>query len=414
MLIRKLIFITLAIIYLFPRVQSQPLPPLAPEVWSEPERVDSFSTRFVWESNPSFTQSMDTIYYERSPGGIHMSYLIDGVWQSPIRLNSNVNDGSPTRDPSISRDGRRLYYSSWGGYGGWDLWFSDWDTAMNDWGQSVNMGPSINTAGWEYSIFELSKDTIYVVNGRWFSQGVCVYIWDYEKNDWSIIDSTSFGVYNGRILGLSITADRRKAYFGRYILAIPDSLQSEIYVSYRDSLNNRWGDVYSLNINSSAYQRPGLDSWSGGRDEYPWISPDGKVLYFTSNRDAAREDSVSTPDIYVSYLLIDENGNPVSVKNGKSKYQPIEYKLFPPYPNPFNPEVNISFELPENGEVSLTIYNILGQRVDRLIDLDYYVKGTHTIRWNISQSAINVSSGTYIVQLHTKNASLTQKIVYVK
>jgi len=128
-------------------------------------------------------------------------------------------------------------------------------------------------------------------------------------------------------------------------------LQSELFVTYWDSVNNRWGDVYELNINSNAYQPDKTNNfyWIGGWDEDPWISSDGKVLFFTSNRDAAREDTTYDPDIYMSILLIDENGNPVDVDDYKDYgVIPNYVLLFQNYPNPFNSTTNIRFYLPRN------------------------------------------------------------------
>ena len=47
---------------------------------------------------------------------------------------------------------------------------------------------------------------------------------------------------------------------------------------------------------------------------------------------------------------------------------PSDYTVLPNYPNPFNPATTIRFGLPEPGEVRLTVYNVLGQRVATLID----------------------------------------------
>jgi|GEM_PF-1593918 len=79
------------------------------------------------------------------------------------------------------------------------------------------------------------------------------------------------------------------------------------------------------------------------------------------------------------------------------------------YPNPFNPSTNITFFLPEERQVRLGIYNIVGQQVATLID-DNIGAGEHSVVWNAS----NNPSGIYIVQLETGSRILTRKITLVK
>ncbi|MCP4582360.1 MAG: T9SS type A sorting domain-containing protein, partial [candidate division Zixibacteria bacterium] len=71
-------------------------------------------------------------------------------------------------------------------------------------------------------------------------------------------------------------------------------------------------------------------------------------------------------------------------------------KLNSNYPNPFNAQTNISFDLPSNGKVKLEVYNVLGQRVETLKD-GYLEAGNHIVEWN----AANYSSGVYFYRLRT-------------
>ncbi len=76
----------------------------------------------------------------------------------------------------------------------------------------------------------------------------------------------------------------------------------------------------------------------------------------------------------------------------------IDYQLTN-YPNPFNPETTIVFNLPEEGEVKLDIYNIKGQKVKSLVN-DQYLKGNHSIIWDGTDTTNkSVSSGIYMYQL---------------
>jgi hypothetical protein len=386
--------------------------PDAVEQWSEPVKVDSLSNIFTWESSPSLTQNSDTIYLYINDA-IYTSFLKDKKWQTPVRLNSNVNNGTPIRNPSISKDSKRLYYSRWGGYGGWNMWYSVRDSSTNDWGASINMGANLNQNGGVFYAYELSPDTLYVVNNVWAEMGVCIYVKNKSTLDWNIIDSSNyhhlFGT--GDIRGISITADRKKAYFSYYDFKSADSLQSDLYVTYWDTLNHRWGNCYKLNINSKAFKPdPNNDfNWIGGWDEYPWISPDGKTLYFTSNRDVARSDTVSYPDIYMSKLIVDENGNPVTSIKQTTKTIIDDFKLCQNYPNPFNPSTTISYQLPKDSKVSLKIYNMLGQEIMTLVNGNMEA-GTHSVTFNASKLA----SGVYLYKLDAGTYSQSKKMILTK
>jgi hypothetical protein len=84
------------------------------------------------------------------------------------------------------------------------------------------------------------------------------------------------------------------------------------------------------------------------------------------------------------------------------------------YPNPFNPETTLSFSLPNDSSVNITIYNIKGQKVKTLTD-DFYTAGHHQIIWNgTNDTGQNVGSGIYLYRLKTGEKSLTQKMLLLK
>jgi hypothetical protein len=60
---------------------------------------------------------------------------------------------------------------------------------------------------------------------------------------------------------------------------------------------------------------------------------------------------------------------------------PDQFALYQNYPNPFNPATSIAFDLPEGSHVKISIYNILGQRVQVLAD-EYYNPGHHIVVWD--------------------------------
>ncbi len=388
--------------------------PLAPEVWSEPIRIDSLSLKDRGERSPSLTQNLDTMYLFIADG-IYMSVLDKGVWRKPMRLSNNVNFGGAIRNPSISKNGKRIYYSAWGGYGQWDIWYNDWDTTINDWGKIKNLGSKLNTSGMDWYLYEVSKDTLLILNDKVATPSPVLYVYDNQNKEWAITDSFSHHMIACcHVQGISMPASRKKIYYSDINFGWSGGMKkhySELCVVYWDSTKNYWSRPYFININSLAFQPDTTNPfyWTGGMDEFPWISPDGKILYFSSSRDTAKEDSSGLPNIYVSYLLIDEKGNPVSVK--KDETIPDGYKLYQNYPNPFNPKTKIRFTLPKPEKVNITIYDIRGRRIAELID-DLMTEGGHEIEFDSERYSI--SSGVYIYRLRTPSIALVKKSILIK
>jgi len=88
---------------------------------------------------------------------------------------------------------------------------------------------------------------------------------------------------------------------------------------------------------------------------------------------------------------------------------PNNFALYPAYPNPFNPSTTIRFDLPEEGFVSMSVYDITGKLVETLVN-EILPTGNHSIQWN----PVNLSSGVYIVQLKAGEKTFNQKITFIK
>ncbi len=73
---------------------------------------------------------------------------------------------------------------------------------------------------------------------------------------------------------------------------------------------------------------------------------------------------------------------------------PVNFDITQNYPNPFNPSTNLAFELPEQAQVSLTVYNIMGQKVTILVG-DNLNAGFHTYNFDAS----SLPSGVYVAQM---------------
>jgi hypothetical protein len=84
------------------------------------------------------------------------------------------------------------------------------------------------------------------------------------------------------------------------------------------------------------------------------------------------------------------------------------------YPNPFNPNTHIHFSLPVSDRVELSIYDITGRRIVRLID-GYRTAGEYTLEWNASDTHGNrLAGGVYLLQIQAGSYHKTVKMLYAK
>ena len=87
-----------------------------------------------------------------------------------------------------------------------------------------------------------------------------------------------------------------------------------------------------------------------------------------------------------------------------------KFELNQNYPNPFNPTTNISYVLPANQNVSLTIYDMIGRKVRTLVNDKFQTAGKHKIKFN----AENLASGVYFYRIKSGGKTLTRKMLLLK
>jgi len=104
----------------------------------------------------------------------------------------------------------------------------------------------------------------------------------------------------------------------------------------------------------------------------------------------------------------------VALSGGVNSGLPAEYALEQNYPNPFNPSTKIAFALPMAGKVEISVYNVLGQEVNTLVN-EELTAGNHTIEWDgRNNSGGSVSSGIYFYRIVAGDFSQTKKMLMLK
>jgi len=93
---------------------------------------------------------------------------------------------------------------------------------------------------------------------------------------------------------------------------------------------------------------------------------------------------------------------------------PQAFSLNQNYPNPFNPETNIEFNLPSEQNVTLMVFNLLGQQVRTLVN-GTMGAGTHSVIWDgRNDDGVNVPSGIYFYKMITPEFSQTNKMALIR
>ncbi len=121
-------------------------------------------------------------------------------------------------------------------------------------------------------------------------------------------------------------------------------------------------------------------------------------------------------------LVIQFTSSTVAAKTAETKLEnealatptPERLELFANYPNPFNPQTTIAYDLPEATQVRLVIYNMLGQVVRTLVD-EPQLAGNKRVIWDgRNELGQQVSTGVYLYQLQVGRQQLVRRMVFQK
>ena len=93
----------------------------------------------------------------------------------------------------------------------------------------------------------------------------------------------------------------------------------------------------------------------------------------------------------------------------ENQNMPQKFQLFQNYPNPFNAVTTIRFQLPKSAKVNLSVYNIAGQLINTIVEIQKDA-GFHSVQWN----AKNVNSGVYFFKIETDRFSNVKKCIVIK
>jgi len=184
---------------------------------------------------------------------IYVSQKKGDDWGKPFDLPPPVNTPGWESQPSISSDGRTLYFTSnrKGGYGGYDIWKST--LTDKGWGDPVNLGPNINTAFDEQSAFIHPDDsTLYFCSDGWPGLGgKDLFVSRLGKDgQWGKPVNLGYPINtNGDENGLTLTADGSHAFYSSnnlggyggfdiYTFELPENLRPHLVTYVKGTVND--------------------------------------------------------------------------------------------------------------------------------------------------------------------------------
>lgn len=144
-------------------------------------------------------------------------------------------------------------------------------------------------------------------------------------------------------------------------------------------------------------------------ETYMIMQSNNRLSSFTGNYSSLKPKSITG-----GYKLLREKLNRKR-RNRAHETIPSAYKLSQNYPNPFNPVTKISYDLPVNATINLTIYDVLGREVKRLVNNELKSAGSYIAEFN----AQNYASGVYFYRIEATDLSgkkfvASKKMVLVK
>lgn len=205
--------------------------------------------------------------------------------------------------------------------------------------------------------------------------------------------------------------------------------ERKIYLEWDDTSDNEKGFCIEYMMNSSEIWTP-LDSVERNVTEYGPISfaqldtfhfrvyayndfgNSGYTNTISVIFDLSEEGTATTSENTKYNLLRDPEFEETGFEEESSL--PNDFGLGPIYPNPFNPETTISYHLPKDGSIIISIFNLRGQKISQLVD-DIKKHGNYEVIWHGRDMNNNiVGSNLYIVRMEAEGFVQTQKIIYMK
>lgn len=387
--------------------------------WLEPQSLsDNINSQF---NEGTCTISADgstlifTSCYGRNGFGscdLYVSNKTGDVWSRPENLGGTVNSSAWDSQPSLSADGRTLYFISnrRGGIGGRDIWYTEKDDSDN-WTKPKNIGPSINTVNEEVSPFihPNNRTLYYSTNGLPGFGGFDLYYSHHENGNWMKANNIGAPINNAEDqVSLFITSSGKKGYY-----------------SNEDSNSDKKGIIYEFDLeglHEIKYQIAYVQGVVTDIESKEPLKAEIELFDIKSNK---RVSLVNSDSITGKYLMVLTEGSEYALYINKQGY------LFSSNAFTFRTSTdqavksivkNIELEKIKKG-VSMDLRNIFFEtdeyeikpesfaEIDKLIR---FLMANPSITIEISGHTDNVGSNEYNLSLSRKRAASVANYIFNK
>ena len=199
-----------------------------------------------------------------------------------------------------------------------------------------------------------------------------------------------------------------------------------VLASDKDHFEKRYNftpfGVYEGNLNNGGERITVLDSTADTLlsmrydDQAPWpAAADGQGYSLVLKNDNILTDYKSPESWRASYQVHGSPGKEdTTLDSGGRNFIPDNYYLYQNYPNPFNSGTTIEYDLPVDTDVTIAIYNLRGQLVRGIVNLNQ-TRGNYSVRWDgINNNGNRVATGIYICHIRAKGFQFARKLVLIR
>lgn len=117
---------------------------------------------------------------------------------------------------------------------------------------------------------------------------------------------------------------------------------------------------------------------------------------------------------FVDVTIDDKNTTVTVVENESIHELPVDWQLSQNQPNPFNPETNITYQVPKTSLVKIEVFNLLGQRIKTLVNEEKN-PGTYQINWNgLDDQGKSVVSGIYLYRIQSQSFNQMKRMILLR
>ncbi|HSD62982.1 MAG TPA: T9SS type A sorting domain-containing protein, partial [Ignavibacteriaceae bacterium] len=199
----------------------------------------------------------------------------------------------------------------------------------------------------------------------------------------------------------------RDFFVAQWAYKAPDDSACEIYMSYRN-LDSAWSAPMNItetpNMNEDGeHLAPYIAvTQSGDTTTYTAFS----MYWYETGYTGRWPDPTVESSVYMAAVPVYSHVV-TGVKN--ETLNQYSYKLEQNYPNPFNPTTRITYSIPERNNVTLKVYNMLGQEVTTLVNTT-----KDAGQYEVNFDAAKLASGLYIYKLQAGNFTESRKMMLLK